>query len=317
MHSDVVSPFWKETLIKGRPVQLRCIEMDQQTYTVSDGPIRIVTLEDEWYEDVRDPAAVVETLTRTRGGAGADLFSFWQRVPDVEPRHDYHHEWEDVAVVPADHQAWLMTRIKPRIRSQLRKAEKEGLVLRQTSYDEAFVRGMTAIFNETPIRQGRPFWHYGKDVDTVRQQFSRYVHREHMIGAYYRDELIGFIMLGNAGRYGVTGQIISSVAHRDKATNVSLVGKAVEVAESLGLQYVVYLHWSEDSLGEFKRRSGFEPVRVPRYFVPVSARGRMALAAGLHRGWRGLVPPRMLKAAKDLRSRLYAKRAAERADRSD
>ena len=30
-----------------------------------------------------------------------------------------------------------------------------------------------------------------------------------MIGAYYGGEMIGFIMLGNAGNYGITGQIIS------------------------------------------------------------------------------------------------------------
>ena len=30
-----------------------------------------------------------------------------------------------------------------------------------------------------------------------------------MIGAYPSDEMIGFIMLGNAGNFGLTGQIIS------------------------------------------------------------------------------------------------------------
>ncbi len=108
------------------------------------------------------------------------------------------------------------------MRSQIRKAEKEGVVVRETRYDDDFVRGMTAIFNEAPVRQGRRFWHYGKDFETVKRQFSRYIHREHMIGAYYHDEMIGLIMLGNAGRFGITGQIISSIKHRDKATNNAL-----------------------------------------------------------------------------------------------
>jgi len=30
---------------------------------------------------------------------------------------------------------------------------------------------MTAIFNESPTRQGRKFWHYGKDFATVKKQF--------------------------------------------------------------------------------------------------------------------------------------------------
>ena len=87
----------------------------------------------------------------------------------------------------------------------------------------------------------------------MKRQFARYVHREHMIGAYYRDEMIGLIMLGNAGRFGVTGQIISSIKHRDKATNNALIAKAVEVCEKAGLEYLVYLFWSDDSLSEFKR----------------------------------------------------------------
>jgi hypothetical protein len=164
---------------------------------------------------------------------------------------------------------------------------------------------MTAIFNEAPVRQGRPFWHYGKDAETVKQQFSRYIHREHLIGAYYKDEMIGLIMLGHAGRYGLTGQIISSLKHRDKATNNALLAKAVEVCEKLGLEYLVYLFWSEDSLSEFKRRCGFEKMQAPRYFVPLTMKGRMGLRTGLHRGWSAMVPQRVKAPLKRFRSAWY------------
>ncbi len=167
---------------------------------------------------------------------------------------------------------------------------------------------MTAIFNEAPVRQGRPFWHYGKDVETVRRQFSRYIHREHMIGAYYKDEMIGLIMLGNAGRFGLTGQIISSLKHRDKATNNALVAKAVSVCERLELEYLVYLFWSEDSLSEFKRRCGFEKVKVPRYYVPLTWKGKVALKAGAHRGLRAMVPSRIKAPLKRLRASWYERR---------
>ena len=139
---------------------------------------------------------------------------------------------------------------------------------------------MTAIFNESPVRQGRPFWHYGKDFETVKTQFSRYVYRERMIGAYYEGELVGFIMLANAGRFGITGQIISSLKHRDKSPNNALIAKAVEVCAEQGLGHLIYLFWSEDSLAEFKRRCGFEPVRVPRYWVPLTWKGRSRLRRG-------------------------------------
>ena len=50
--------------------------------------------------------------------------------------------------------------------------------------------------------------------------------------------MIGLIMLGNAGRFGLTGQIISAIKHRDKATNNLLIAKAVEVCARLGLPYL-------------------------------------------------------------------------------
>jgi hypothetical protein len=230
-------------------------------------------------------------------------------MPDVTPSYPYHREQEEIAVLPIttyDH--WWKQQIKSRVRNQIRKAEKEGVVVKETSYDDDFVRGMTAIFNESPIRQGRRFWHYGKDFETIKRQFSRYVFRERMIGAYYQGEMIGFMMLGDAGGFALTGQIISSLKHRDKSPNNALIAKAVEVCASRGLGYLIYLFWSDDSLAEFKRRCGFEKVNVPRYYVPLSWRGALALKAGAHRGWKAMLPKGLKTSLKRVRGILYAHR---------
>jgi hypothetical protein len=300
-----------DTLIKGQPARIECMDILGQRYALSRGPVSILRLEDEWYEDVGDPAAVIEVL-QNNGECNPDLLTFWQRLPETEPRFAYHMEWEEIAVLPIksyDH--WFGHQIKSRVRNQIRKAEKEGVSVRETSYDDDFVRGMTAIFNEAPIRQGRPFWHYGKDFDTVKSQFSRYVHREHMIAADYQGEMIGLIMLGNAARFGLTGQIISAIKHRDKATNNLLIAKAVEVCARLGLPYLCYLFWSGDSLAEFKRRCGFEPVCVPRYYVPLTPRGRLALKLGAHHGWKAMLPGGVKRKLKRWRSRWYAMKGAD------
>ena len=173
--------------------------------------------------------------------------------------------------------------------------------MRQVDYDDDFVRGMTSIFNEAPVRQGRRFWHYGKDFEEVKRQFSQYLYREQMIGAYYGGELIGFVMLGKADRYGITGQIISSLKHRDKATTNALIAKTVEVCAKQHLPYLVYFFWSDDSLAEFKRRCGFERMRVPRYFVPLTFKGRLALKLGVHRGWKAALPAGLKTRLKKLR----------------
>jgi hypothetical protein len=297
--------FLKDALVSGRPAKVECVELDGQTYSITRGPLTVVSLEDEWYDDVRDPAAVIEAL-RAHPKVNADLFTFWQRFPDTVPKYQFHQESEQIAVLPIqslDH--WFSHQIKSRVRTSVRKAEKEGLVVKETLYDDAFVKGMTAIFNEAPIRQGRPFWHYGKDFETIKQQFSRYLYREHMIGAYYQDEMIGFIMLGDAGRFGLTGQIISSIKHRDKATNIALIAAAVEACAKRNLEYLVYLFWSEDSLSEFKRRCGFEKTSVPRYYVPLTLKGTLGLKAGAHRGLAAMLPNRIKAPLKQLRRRWY------------
>jgi hypothetical protein len=299
--------FARGTLIKGVPAQIECVHVSGQTYSITRGPVTTVRLEDEWYEDQRDPFAAIE-MFRSNSDVQPDIFTFWQRLPDVEPKYQFHQEWEHLAVLRVlTYEHWWNHQIKSRVRALIRKSEKEGIVVKETSYDDDFVRGMTGIFNESAIRQGRPFWHYGKAFDTVKEQFSRFVHREHMIAAYYRDEMIGLVMLGNAGRFGITGQIISSLKHRDKATNNALIAKAVEVCEKRQLPYLVYLFWSDDSLSEFKRRCGFEKTAMPRYYVPLTSKGRLALKCGVHRGWQALIPRSLRSSMKRLRTVWYSR----------
>jgi len=205
---------------------------------------------------------------------------------------------------------WWKSQIKSRIRTTIRKSEKAGLSVKVMAYDDEFVEGMTAIFNESPIRQGRKFWHYGKDFATVKSQFSRYVHRETMIGAFYEGKMIGLIMLGDAGEFALLGQILSSLHHRDKAPNNALVAKAVEVCAERGLERLAYWYWSDDSLAEFKRRCGFECVAAPRYWVPLSAKGKLALKIGAHRGPGNMIPPGVKQWLKGVRRSWYEARTS-------
>ena len=299
--------FNRETLIKGQPAQIECVEIYGQTYSIGRGLLTTLKLEHEWYEDVRDPFAVIDALNHS-SNVKPDIFTFWQRVPELEPKYDFYSEWESVAALPIesfDH--WFTKQISSRMRSQIRKAQKDGVEVRECSYDDDFVRGMTEIFNEAPIRQGRKLWHYGKDFKTIKRQFSKYLFREEMIGAYFQDEMIGFMMLGHAGNYAVTGHILSKIEHRDKATNNVLISKAVEVCAKRGLPYLVYLYWTNDSLAEFKRRCGFVETRVPRYFVPLTRRGALALKAGVHKGLIVAIPERIKAPLKKLRKFWFEK----------
>jgi len=294
----------KETEVNGKTVSFECAKINGQTYCVTRGLLRVMSVEDDWYEDVNDPASVIAGLNES--DTRADIFTFWQRLPDVEPKYHYHTEWQSLAVLPIkSFDFWWNKQIKDKTRNMVRKAKKAGIEVREASYDDAFVQGMTDIFNETPVRQGRQFWHYGKDFETVKRQFSRFLFREELIGAYYGGELVGFAMLANAVKYGVLGQIISKIKHRDKAINNALIAKVIEKCETKQLPYLVYAYWNENSLSDFKRHCGFECIKLPRYFVPLTFRGTLALKLGIHCDWKEAIPRQIKDPLKKLRSRLF------------
>jgi hypothetical protein len=301
---EILPVFCKETLINGQPGHLECVHINGQVYSLSHGLITTIGLDEEWFEDINDPAATIAALDGAR--ITPDIFTFWQRIPETKPKYDHHLELESISVLTIqsyDH--WWNKQVKGTTRNMIRKSQKAGVEVREACFDDDFVRGMTEIFNESPIRQGRRFWHYGKNFETVKRQFSRFLFREDLIGAYYQGELIGFVMLANAGRFGVLGQFISKFKHRDKATNNALMAKAVEVCAKRQLPYLTYGGWSQNSLVDFKRHSGFEEIKVPRYFVPLTRKGQLALKLGLHRGWKAVLPDRIKSALKELRKSWY------------
>jgi hypothetical protein len=294
----------KEAVTNGKVVSLNCAKINGQTYSVTRGLVRVMSLEDDWYEDVNDPASVLAALNKSN--IRADIFTFWQRLPDTEPKYSHTMELDSIAALPIkSYSFWWEKQIERRARNKVRKAQKKGVAVRMASFDDTFVRGMSSIFNETPIRQGRRFLHYGKDFGTIKHEFSRFLFREEIFGAYLGEELVGFIMLANAGKYALLGQIISKIAHRDLAPTNALLAKAVKRCAEKGLPYLVYAYWLDDSLGDFKRSNGFQKFDLPRYFVPITSKGKLALKLGLHRGWKEAVPRQLRKPLKKLRRGWY------------
>jgi Acetyltransferase (GNAT) domain len=265
---------------------------------------RIARPEEEWFEDVENPEMLIDALRKTK--RVPDVLTFWQRLPDMEPKYSYNMEPDSIAALPIkSYSFWWEKQIDGAARNKVRKAQKKGVVVRLTNFDDRLVQGMTSIFNETPVRQGRPFLHYGKDFETVKRQFSRFLFREEILGAYVGEELVGFIMLADAGKYAVLGQIISKIAHRDLAPTNALLAKAVERCAEKGIPYLAYAYWLDDGLGDFKRNNGFQKFDLPRYFVPLTKKGNLALKLGLHRTWREAIPKQVKNPLKRLRSRWY------------
>ena len=271
--------------------------------------------QDEWFDDISNPEMLIDDLRKSKHCP--DILTFWQRLPDTKPKYSYVMERDSIAALPIKtYSYWWEKQMDRKARNKARKAEKKGLTVRPAALNDGFIGGISAIFNETPIRQGRRYLHYGKDFETVKREFSRFAFREEIFGAYLGEELVGFIMLCNAGNYLFLGQIISKVAHRDLAPNSALLAKAVERCVEKGFPYLVYAYWLDDALGDFKRSNGFQKFDLPRYFVPLTKKGKVALSLGLHRlspfglhrGWKRAVPKQTRDLLKRLRARWYGLR---------
>jgi hypothetical protein len=284
------------------------MQVDTNSLSIAGGALKIARLEHERYIDVEDPAALIEQVQKSK--PAADIFTFFQRLPESKPKFtDYYMEYESIAALPIrSYDYWLERQIPKQTRTSLKKSQKQGVIVRPSAFDDDYIEGMTGILNESPIRQGRPNWHYGKNFDTVKKEFAKYAFREEHIGAYYNDEMIGFLFLAHAGRYAIPIQIVSKIAHQDKKPNNALMAKAVELCAEKKIPWLVYGKWARGPRNEFKVHNGFENVILPRYYVPLSLKGAIALKLHLHHGLAGLLPEAAILRLMGIRQKFYASR---------
>jgi hypothetical protein len=276
----------------------------------------------EGYDSVDDPTQLISAFRQA--GLRVDLFTFMQHLPDPVPKHDFFMEWDNFAAMPIrTFEEWFTQRVDSKIRNKLRKAEKNGVEVREVLFDDALIAGISAINNECPVRQGRPFPHYGDSLDTVRRKNGSFAGRSVFIGVFYQGELIGYAKLVTDEASGQAGmmQILSLLRHRDKAPNNLLIAQAVRSCAQRHIPHLWYANFAygkkeRDSLSDFKEENGFERIDLPRYYVPCSKLGAMALHLGLHHGFKEYIPGSVLKHARRVRNSWYARlteRAKERA----
>lgn len=284
--------------------------IDNKEVVVKGRFLKTAVLKDEWYDAIENPEAFVGKMREA--GVNADLLTFWQQLNQPGVRYDYHAEPEPAAVIPvSSYDHWLNHQIERSAKKAVRKAEKSGVVTKVVELDDEFVKGVTSIFNETPVRQGRPYQHYGKDNDTVRRELAKDSHRSDFIGAYHNGELIGFIQLGNTGISAIPFGMVSKIAHRDKSPQNALLAKAIEVCEKKGIPYLLYGKWVSDSLGDFKRHNGCEKFDLCRYYVPLNPKGALALRLGVHHGFKAVIPEPLKNRLKALRKKWYSEKAVK------
>jgi hypothetical protein len=304
-----------EVRVKGKNTQVPAVDIDGRTVVAKGGWIQTASIYDEPLAEgelVRDPKTFVAELKKS--GLKADVLTFFQRPPDLTPKYDYHIEWDNYAAVPiSTYEDWWEKRLPQEARKNTRRSAKRGVIVKTVPYDDELVRGIHKLCNETPVRQGRPFWHYGKDFETVKREHGTYLERSEFIGAYFQDELIGFIKMVYVDRVAFILHILAFNSHYDKRPMNAMLAKCVEVCVQKGLGFFVYDKYvygnkKDSSLVEFKRRNGFAQIDFPRYYIPLTLKGRIYVALRLYRGVVGLLPAPLLKLALNIRDRLNQKK---------
>jgi hypothetical protein len=273
--------------------------------------VKIARPDMDKYELLSDPQALIADLQKA--ATRVDLFTFMQIMPEVTPKYSYPMEWDNLAVLPVstfDH--WWNKQIRSLPRNRARQAEKRGVTLREVAFDDTLVRGIWELYNECPVRQGKPFSHYGKDLETVRREEATYLDRSVFVGAFIGEQLIGFVKLpwDEARTQANLMNILAMIQHRDKAPTNALIAHSVRACADRKIPYLVYQNFAygkkqADSLSNFKEINGFNRVDLPRYYVPLTALGRAALRFGLHHKLADRFPEPVVAKLRELRNLWY------------
>jgi hypothetical protein len=308
----------REATIKGKPVSLPVLRVHGVDVVLRGRLLRTGEVFDEyWLERETLPGvdALLDDLRKTTGRP--DLFVFTQRVPDSAPQHPaYPMEWTNYAVLRlSSYEQWFERQIPAATRRNVRASEKRGVTVRVCNFDDAYVRGISGIFDETPVRAGRRYWHYGKDRETVRKENGTYAERSTFLGAFSGDDMVGYLKVVWDARTAAIMQILSKTTARDQRVNNALMAEAVRQACKRGVEYLLYESFdygkkTGDSLTRFKQSNGFERMNVPRYFVPLTWKGATALRLGLHHNLKERVPEPLAARWRAWRSQWHERREA-------
>lgn len=275
--------------------------------------IRIARLDGEKYRFLEDPAPILEGLRSHK--KRVDLFTFLQRLPETQPKYSYELEPDNFAVLPIDtFEQWWSKQIGFKARNKAKQAEKHGVTLKEVPFSSELVRGIWEIYNETPIRQGKRFPHYGMTIEQVHRYAATFLDDSVFIAAFVGEKIIGFAKMTMDETRTQAGlmHIVSMISERDKAPTNALIAHAVRACSDRRIPYLVYSNFAygnkqTDSLSDFKERNGFQRIDVPRYYVPLTPLGRAAFRIGCHRRLTDILPESYIAKLREIRNAFYSR----------
>jgi hypothetical protein len=236
-------------------------------------------------EYIYDTEPTYELLTDLKK-RGVDLLIFAQRsFLGSRPSYPFHREDEVIALLKIDtFDDWWKFKIGKKVRERIRGAQRKGVDVRPVKPDESFFKSAQNIYNETPIRQGLRYSGYGISLPAVKRKFEN-LERSNVLGAYYEEELIGFIWVVYGDRAASIESFVSLIEHRNKAPNNLLMAETIRSCSEKDFHFLWYAHMGYlEGLDSFRKHHGFVGSSNPKYFVPLSSKGMLAIRLGVHRG---------------------------------
>ncbi|MCL1977375.1 MAG: hypothetical protein FWG55_04625 [Candidatus Bathyarchaeota archaeon] len=226
-----------------------------------------------------------------------DIFTFiersWCSSLAFKPSDKWLKTEDNIALLQINTFDEWWEKIGKKTRNMVRKAEKSGVSVKIVEPSDMLAEGIWKIYNETPIRQGRAFSHYGQTLESVKNMVFNTKDCT-FIGAYAENELVGFIQLVYGDNLVVTTQILSLQKHWDKAINNVMLAKAVEICAKNNHKWLMYGRMGKGSnhpsLDKFKENNGFVRYPLNRYYVVLSKKGNTAVKLGLHQQIKDKVP---------------------------
>lgn len=304
--------FKDEIVVKGNTQKVDAVQIDGLNVVSTGNRLKIARLKNEWDDDIIDPEKVTEKLNQS--SLKADIFTFNQRLPESYPKYQYKMEWENVAALPlTTYENWYKNQLHQNPRNKIKKAKKAGIHVSRCEFNDELVEGILRISNESPIRQGKPYWYYGVTRQKIRKLWSTFPDRSVFLGAFLNGELIGYIKLVSTDHYIRTMGFIAMIKHRNKAPMNALMDKAIEYCSQQKTPFLVFAKYNygkvgSDTLMHFKKYNGFESMILPRYFIPLTIKGKIALLLNLHHGFVGILPRNFVRLLRFFRNKLYEKR---------
>ena len=192
---------------------------------IKKGLLKAAVVKDEEFVDpalIPDPTHILAVLREA--DITADIILVGQDFRNPLPLYpDISFESDNVAAVPLTTYGEWLASLSQATRRNIRLAEKRGVEIKVAEYSEEFARGIKGIYDESPVRQGRKFWHYDKPLQAVYEENGTYQGSSDFLAAYCDSVMIGFIKVVYVGNVARIMQILGMTAHFDKKPMFALM----------------------------------------------------------------------------------------------